>query len=82
KDLAKYYLPKTCADVIGIAFETFLGRTFLGELGQFFTPRKVVEFMVDVLDIKKNELICDPCAGSVGFLIRSFELVKDKIDEK
>lgn len=38
--------------------------------------------MVDVLDIKQNELICDPCAGSGGFLIRAFEIVKDKIDEK
>lgn len=82
KELEKYNLTKTGADVKGIAFETFLGRTFRGELGQFFTPRKVVEFMVDVLDIKQNELICDPCAGSGGFLIRAFEIVKDKIDEK
>lgn len=82
KELEKYNLTKTGADVKGIAFETFLGRTFRGELGQFFTPRKVVEFMVDVLDIKQDELICDPCAGSGGFLIRAFEIVKDKIDEK
>ncbi|MDE5005190.1 SAM-dependent methyltransferase, partial [Francisella tularensis subsp. holarctica] len=34
------------------------------------------------MDIKQNELICDPCAGSGGFLIRAFEIVKDKIDEK
>jgi type I restriction enzyme M protein len=33
--------------VKGIAFEKFLGRTFRGEIGQFFTPREVVRFMVE-----------------------------------
>ncbi|MDE4998913.1 DNA methyltransferase, partial [Francisella tularensis subsp. holarctica] len=42
KELEKYNLTNTGADVKGIAFETFLGRTFRGELGQVFTPRKVV----------------------------------------
>lgn len=66
-------------DVRGIAFERFLGRTFRGELGQFFTPRSVVNFMVGVLDPRENELICDPCCGSGGFLIKAFEHVRDEI---
>ena len=66
-------------DVRGIAFERFLGRTFRGELGQFFTPRSVVNFMVGVLDPQEDELICDPCCGSGGFLIKAFEHVRDKI---
>jgi type I restriction enzyme M protein len=44
----------------GLAFEKFLGATFRGELGQFFTPRPVVDFMVDLLDPLEGELICDP----------------------
>lgn len=36
--------------------------------------------MVDVLDIKEGETICDPCCGSGGFLIRAFEHVQDLID--
>lgn len=75
-------LTKTGADIKGLAFETFLSNTFRGELGQFFTPRTVVEFMVDVLEPKQNELICDPCAGSGGFLIRVFEKVKESIDNR
>ena len=66
-------------DVRGIAFEQFLGRTFRGELGQFFTPRKIVEFMVQVLDPQEGDLICDPCCGSGGFLIHAFEHVRDAI---
>lgn len=80
--LQKYNLTKTGADVKGLAFETFLSNTFRGELGQFFTPRTVVEFMVDILEPKQNELVCDPCAGSGGFLIRVFEKVKETIDSK
>lgn len=80
--LQTYNLTKTGADVKGIAFEAFLSNTFRGELGQFFTPRTVVEFMVDVLKPEQGELVCDPCAGSGGFLISVFEKVKESIDNK
>lgn len=75
-----YNLSKTSDDVKGIAFEQFLGRTFRGELGQFFTPRTVVDFMVDVLDPQEGEVICDPCCGSGGFLIKAFEYVRSQIE--
>ena len=77
--LSKLNLASASDDVRGIAFEQFLGKTFRGELGQFFTPRKIVEFMVKVLDPQENELICDPCCGSGGFLINAFEHVRDAI---
>lgn len=81
KELEKYNLSITSDDVKGIAFEQFLGRTFRGELGQFFTPRTVVNFMNDVLDPQEGEVICDPCCGSGGFLIKSFEYVRSQIEE-
>ena len=56
KELEQFNLSATGDDVKGIAFEKFLGDTFRGELGQFFTPRTVVDFMVQVLD---------PARGSV-----------------
>lgn len=80
KELQVYNLSTTSDDVKGIAFEKFLGRTFRGELGQFFTPRKIVEFMVKVLDPQEGEYICDPCCGSGGFLIRAFEYVRESIE--
>ncbi|MBD3842394.1 MAG: N-6 DNA methylase [Campylobacterales bacterium] len=81
KELEIYNLTSTSADVKGIAFEKFLGRTFRGELGQFFTPRVIVDFIVDLLEPKENELICDPCAGSGGFLIKTFESIKQTMDK-
>lgn len=82
KELEIYNLSTTSDDVKGIAFEQFLGRTFRGELGQFFTPRTVVDFMVDVLDPQEGEILCDPCCGSGGFLIKAFEYVRTKIEEE
>ena len=67
--LEKYNLSDTSEDVKGIAFEKFLGRTFRGEIGQFFTPREVVRFMVEMADPKFGDIICDPASGSGGFLI-------------
>ena len=64
KELEVYNLSRTADDVKGIAFEKFLGKTFRGELGQFFTPRTIVDFMVALLDPEEGEIICDPCCGS------------------
>ena len=80
--LEKYYLAEIFDDVKGLAFEEFLGTTFRGDLGQFFTPRTVVDFMADIIDPQESELIADPCCGSGGFLIKSFDLVKDAITQE
>ncbi|MBQ3261678.1 MAG: type I restriction enzyme HsdR N-terminal domain-containing protein [Oscillospiraceae bacterium] len=78
--LQVYNLSDTQDDVKGIAFEQFLGTTFRGELGQFFTPRTIVNFMTHVLDPKEGETICDPTCGSGGFLIKAFEYVREQIE--
>lgn len=77
--LERYNLSDTSEDIKGIAFERFLGKTFRGEIGQFFTPRPIVEFMVRMVDPKEGEVICDPASGSGGFLIRFFEIVREQI---
>jgi len=77
--LEKYNLSDTSEDIKGIAFERFLGKTFRGEIGQFFTPRPIVEFMVRMVDPKEGEVVCDPASGSGGFLIRFFEIVRQQI---
>lgn len=82
KELQVYNLSTTSDDVKGIAFEQFLGRTFRGELGQFFTPRTIVDFMVSLLDPQEGEYVCDPCCGSGGFLIRAFEYVREHIENE
>ncbi|RLE65646.1 MAG: hypothetical protein DRJ38_03360 [Thermoprotei archaeon] len=75
-----YSLRKTREDVLGVAFETFLRGMMTGrELGEFFTPREVVEFMVKLVDPQIGEKILDPACGTGGFLIWSFFHVLEKI---
>lgn len=81
KKLETYNLSDTQDDVKGIAFEQFLGTTFRGELGQYFTPRTIVDFMTHVLDPKEGETVCDPTCGSGGFLIKAFEYIREQIEE-
>ncbi len=80
KELEGYNLSDTADDVKGIAFEEFLGKTFRGELGQFFTPRTIVDFVTKILDPEEGETICDPTCGSGGFLIKAFEYIREKIE--
>lgn len=79
--LEKFNLSDTGDDVKGIAFEQFLGQTFRGELGQFFTPRPLVEFMVAMLAPQEGELVCDPASGTGGFLIRVFEYLREQVEK-
>lgn len=79
KELERYNLSDTSEDIKGIAFERFLGRTFRGEIGQYFTPRPIVEFVIHMLEPTEGQVVCDPASGSGGFLIRFFEIVRQHI---
>ena len=58
---------------LGDAFEYLLSVLgSQGDAGQFRTPRNIIDFMVEVIDPKKNEIIIDPACGTAGFLISSF----------
>ena len=57
--LQTYNLSDTQDDVKGIAFEQFLGTTFRGELGQFFTPRNVVKLLVSLVNPTRNDKLID-----------------------
>ena len=66
-------------DVLGGAYEYLLKRFSDGSgtrAGQFFTPREVVELIVEVLDPKGFESVYDPTCGSGGMLIASANLLK------
>ncbi len=72
-------LTKTDIDAKGQAFEKFLGVVFRGGLGQYFTRRQLVEFMVDLLEPTESDIILDPSCGSGGFLLYSMKRVITQI---
>lgn len=59
---------------LGDAFEYLLSVLgSQGEAGQFRTPRHIIDFMVEIIDPKKDETILDPACGTAGFLISSYK---------
>jgi type I restriction enzyme M protein len=74
-------LGNTDLDSKGRAFETFMGSFFRGDFGQFFTPRPIVKFIVDVLPIKHDSLVLDTSCGSGGFLLHALDKVRKEASE-
>lgn len=67
------------ADVLGRVFEYFLGEFALAEGrkgGQFYTPRSVVELLVEMLEPFKGRVF-DPCCGSGGMFVQSEKFVRE-----
>ena len=67
------------ADVLGHVFEYFLGEFALAEGkkgGQFYTPRSVVELLVEMLEPYKGRVF-DPCCGSGGMFVQSEKFVEE-----
>ncbi|MGO6943512.1 N-6 DNA methylase [Rhizobium johnstonii] len=59
---------------LGDAFEYLLSVLgSQGDAGQFRTPRHIIDFMIEIIDPKKNEVILDPACGTAGFLISAYK---------
>jgi len=69
---------------LGDAFEYLLSVLgSQGDAGQFRTPRHIIDFMVAVLDPKKNDVVLDPACGTAGFLISAYKhILKANTDAK
>jgi len=80
-ELEKFSLLETDKDVVGDAFEVFAERQFVGEKGEYFTPRPVVKMAVDIIDPQPREMVLDPACGSGGFLIYALEHVWRRMKE-
>lgn len=62
------------SEKLGDAFEYLLSVLgSQGDAGQFRTPRHIIDFMVEVIDPQKTEVIMDPACGTAGFLISAYK---------
>ena len=73
-------LDRTELDTKGVAFEEFMGSFFKGDFGQYFTPRELIAFCVEMLDPKRTDLALDPACGSGGFLLYALDHVRRQAD--
>ena len=69
-------LDRTELDTKGVAFEEFMGGFFKGDFGQYFTPRELIGFAVEVLNPGRKQLVLDPACGSGGFLLYALDHVR------
>ena len=87
RELEHFDLRSIDEDLNGRMFEKFLNATVRGkELGQFFTPRSVVKYMVATagLSVHGDDIpkVLDGCCGSGGFLIEAMAALSLAIDER
>ena len=75
-------LDRTELDTKGVAFEEFMGGFFKGDFGQYFTPRELIAFAVEVLDPERKHLVLDPACGSGGFLLYALDHIRREADRR
>ena len=72
---------KTDLDTKGVAFEQFLDGFFKGDFGQYFTPREIIQFAVEMLKPTADDYVLDPACGSGGFLLYAMDYVRHTADQ-
>lgn len=71
------------ADVRGDTYEYLLSKIAQSGLnGQFRTPRHIIRMMVELMDPKADDMICDPACGTSGFLVSAGEYLKEHRKEE
>lgn len=75
-------LDRTELDTKGVAFEEFMGGFFKGDFGQYFTPRELIAFAVEMLRPQRTDLVLDPACGSGGFLLYALDHVRREAESR
>lgn len=72
-------------DVKGAIYESILeknGQDKKSGAGQYFTPRSLIQAMVDVASPQIGETVCDPACGTGGFLLAAYDYMKPQSSDK
>ncbi len=67
-------------DVVGAAYEVYVGAHLKGDRGQYFTPRLIVQLLTRIVAPNEHDIIVDPAMGSGGFLIMAMRQITQAID--
>lgn len=66
-------------DIRGDVYEYLLSKiSTAGRNGQFRTPRHIIKMMVELMDPKPGETICDPACGTCGFLVGASDYLRER----
>jgi type I restriction enzyme M protein len=73
---------KTDLDTKGVAFERFMEDFFKGKMGQYFTPREIIDFCVEMIDPTTDQTVLDPACGSGGFLLHAMDYIRKQAEKE
>lgn len=65
-------------DTLGILFEELIREQERKDLGQFYTPQEIVDYIINYLDIKPDSKILDPTCGCGVFLVTAYNFLRRK----
>ena len=82
--LDESYLLMSESQAVDVRGDTYmLGKlATAGQNGQFRTPRHIIRMMVELMDPKADDVICDPACGTSGFLVSAGEYLKENRKEE
>ena len=78
-ELQSYSLLETHVDVKGKAYEELVGANLRGDRGEFFTPRNIMHMVVEMVNPKPEEKVCDTSCGTGGFLVMAMNHVIEQL---
>jgi len=73
---------KSDEDLIGDIYEVFIGTSYRGQEGQYFSPFTAVWALIEITDPQPEDLIIDPACGAGGFLVESCKHIGDELKPK
>ena len=80
--LGEHDFSKISKDILGRAYEQHISRKERKELGQFYTPDFIIDYILDQVGISTDKKILDPACGSGGFLMKAYDrLRKQYLDQ-
>lgn len=78
-DIYAFMVKSNETDIRGDVYEYLLSKiSTAGRIGQFRTPRHIIRMMVELVEPKPNEMICDPACGTAGFLVGASDYLREK----
>ncbi len=80
--IQSFSILKTDRDCIADAFEIFIGKAVKKSEGQYFTPRNVIDIIIQAIDLKREDKIIDSACGSGGFLVQALKKIEQLTDEE
>jgi adenine-specific DNA-methyltransferase len=75
--LAEHDFSQMTKDILGRAYEQHITKKERKELGQFYTPDFVIDYILDRVDISPDKKILDPACGSGGFLMKAYDRLRE-----